>query len=384
MIYKNITERWLIAMENIKKVAVIGCGRISEQYLDNMVNYYKNIEVVGCSDACYENAIKRASQFGIKAMTNEEIFSDKDIDIVVVLVPTPIHAELIRQALNAGKHVYTEKTMTEKLEDGAELIELAKEKGLYLGAAPDTFMGAAYQRARRALDEGLIGTPLSFSLNINRNVEFLASIVEFLRLPGGGLAYDYGVYYFTALVSLLGPVDNLYAVVKNLSKERTNLFPQSPEYGEKYIYDNESQVYAVLNLENGITGTVSMNGDSLVTDVPFFYIYGSKGILKLSCANDFGGDVEYVPAPVGFEIPPAEKLELDSPIVGERRGIGPAEMALSICEGRPNRTSKEMAYHVLDIISTIMESSEKKKMLKVESTCSVPEPITERELLKLV
>ena len=371
-------------MGSIKKVAVIGSGRISEQYLTNMINFYKNIEVVGISSANFEHAKKRAAQFNIKPMTNEEIFADPSIEIVVILVPTPVHYTLIKQALNAGKHVYTEKTMTEKLSDAAELVALANEKGLYLGSAPDTFMGAALQSARKALDDGLIGTPLSFSLNINRNVEFLASIFEFLRMPGGGLAYDYGVYYLTALMSLLGPASDVYAVVKNLSKERTNVFPQSPDFGKKYEYDNESQVYALLNLENGITGTISMNGDSVAMDIPFFYIYGSKGILKLPCANDFDGDVEYIPMPDGFNPPQPIRVMSNSPIRGEKRGIGPAEMALSIEQGKPNRASKEMAYHVLDVIETMMKSSKEGKVLKVNSTFNIPSPLTEKELSELV
>ncbi|MBR6396833.1 MAG: Gfo/Idh/MocA family oxidoreductase [Lachnospiraceae bacterium] len=371
-------------MENKKNVAVIGSGSISEQYLTNMINFYKNLNVVGCSASNIEHAKKRAAQFNIKAMTNEEIFADPSIDIVVILVPTPVHATLIEQALNAGKHVYTEKTISENTKDAARLLKLADEKGLYLGSAPDTFMGAALQEARRILDEGTIGEPLSFSLNINRNVEFLASIFNFLRMPGGGLAYDYGVYYFTALVSLLGPVKDVFSVVKNLSKERTNVFPQSPDFGKKYEYNNESQLYALLNLESGITGTVSMNGDSVIMDIPYFYIYGTKGILKLSCANDFGGDLEVTLNPEGFNPPPVKTFKGSSPITGEKRGIGPAEMALAIDEKRPNRASKEMAYHVLDLIETIMKSSNEKKCLEVASTCKIPAPLTDDVIAKLI
>lgn len=369
---------------NKMKVGVIGSGRISEQYLNNMINYYKNLEVVAISSANIEHAKARAAQFGIKAMTTEELLSLKEIELVVVLVPTPVHAPLIKQALLAGKHVYTEKTMCENLADAAELIELANSKNLLLGSAPDTFMGDALQTARKALDDGLIGEPLSFSLNINRNIDFLAGLFDFLRLPGGGFAYDYGVYYLTALVSLLGPVKKLYSVVKNKAVERVNTAPMSPDFGKTYTYENESQIYALMNLENGITGTVSMNGDSNLMDIPFFYIYGTKGILKLSCANDFGGKIEYLPSPETWG--PQEVIVLNSvsPITGERRGIGPAELALSIREKRRPMTDAQMAYHVLDVIETLMASSASSTPLEVKSTCARPCPLTPETLSKLV
>ena len=96
----------------------------------------------------------------------------------------------------------------------------------------------------------------------------LASAVRSLRVPGGGIGYDYGVYYLTALIDLLGPAKEVFASVKNLSRVRKNVYPKSPEYGQDFIYDNESQVYAVLTLENGVTGTFALNGDSVICE-PF-------------------------------------------------------------------------------------------------------------------
>ncbi|MBR5260728.1 MAG: Gfo/Idh/MocA family oxidoreductase [Oscillospiraceae bacterium] len=365
------------------KTAVIGSGRISEEYLKNMMTFFNNIEVVACSSEGMESARARATQFGIEARTNEEIFADPEIEMVVVLVPAPAHYELIERALNAGKHVYTEKTMTVELDDAKRLVTLADEKGLYLGSAPDTFLGAAYQTARKALDDGLIGEPISFSMNVNRNIDLMASMFEFLRLPGGGFAGDYGVYYLTALVALLGPVESLFSVVKNKAVERINCAEFSPDFGKPYTYDNESQIYAVMNLENGITGTVSMDGDSAVQDLAYFYIYGSKGVLKLTCANDFGGDIVFVPSGFGPDAEPERVLPNESPLTNHNRGVGPAEMADAIAHGRACRASKEMAFHVLDVIDSMMRSSKENLPVNVESTCARPDAFTPEDIREL-
>lgn len=366
------------------RTAVIGSGRISPEYLHNMIHVFNNLEVVACSSAHMGSARARASEFGIEALTNEEIFADPTIDLVVVLVPAPDHACLIEQALRSGKHVYTEKTMTVDPEDARRLVALANETGLYLGSAPDTFLGDAWQTARKALDDGLIGDVISFSLNVNRNIDFMASLYEFLRLPGGGFAYDYGVYYLTALVSLLGPVERLYSVVKNKAAVRTNCALQSPDFGKPYPYDNESQIYALLDLRNGVTGTLSLNGDSALQDLALFWIYGSKGVLKLTCANDFSGELTLIPSSFDPEEARPRILPSVNSIGNGSRGIGPAEMADAIFHNRPNRASKEMAFHVLDIISQLMRSSESNLPVTVESTCSRPAPFPAEEVEKLL
>ena len=189
------------------RVGVVGCGAISDIYLTNMIHNFENLEVAACCAGHLEHAKKKAEQYGIKGCTYEEILADPSIEMVVILTPAPTHEGLIRQALEAGKHVYTEKTMTLAPETAAKLIELAEEKHLYLGSAPDTFLGSALQTARKAIDDGLIGEVTSFEACANRDLDLLASIFRFLRMPGGGICYDFGVYYLTAIVSLFGPVD---------------------------------------------------------------------------------------------------------------------------------------------------------------------------------
>lgn len=364
------------------RTAVVGCGAISDIYLKNMTEAFHNLEVAACCAGHLDHALAKAEKYGIRGCTYEEILGDDSIELVVVLTPAPTHYELIRKALEAGKHVYTEKTMTIDPASAKELLLLAKEKGLYLCSAPDTFLGASLQTARKAVDEGMIGDVTSFQINANRDIEFLAGIFKFLRMPGGGICYDYGVYYLTALISLLGPVHRVSGIVKNYSKIRKNKCPDSPEFGEEYIYDNESQVTAVLELENGVTGNFCLNGDTVIGDLADFKIFGTKGALVLGDPNQFGGDVTFIPNYAGPG-PEGEKRVLQpvSVYTENSRGVGPSEMARAVRSGKKSRTDAEMAYHVLEVISRIMESNESGAFEKVTSTCVRPEAFTDGEAL---
>lgn len=277
------------------KIGVIGAGMISEVYLQNMIHNYSNLDVMGIADLNMENAKKRAEQFGINAYTVEEMLADSEIEMIVNLTPVNAHYTVVKEALSAGKHVYTEKTIAADTEKAKELLEIAERQGLYLGAAPDTFLGSAYQAARTAIDDGLLGEIHSFVISANRNNEVLLSLVPYLRQPGAGVLLDYGVYYVTALVSLLGPVARVGGVIGKPYKTHTNILPMSPEFGQSMDCPNESQVSAVIQLKSGITGTFHIDTDSNMFDEAVFTIYGTKGILHLSDPNQFGGEVKFQP-----------------------------------------------------------------------------------------
>ena len=362
--------------EKPMKTAVVGCGAISDIYLTNMINRFDILEVADCCARNPEHAARKAQQYGIKASTYEEILADESIELIVNLTPAPAHYEIIKKALEAGKHVYTEKSMTVSLEEAAELVRLSEEKGLYLGSAPDTFLGSSFQTARKAIDDGLIGEITSCTVAANRDLNFLCSISSFLLMPGGGICYDYGVYYLTALVSILGSVRRACGIVRNPYPLRTKCNPSSPDFGKEMIHKNESQVSAVLDFADGFTGTFQLNGDSIIFDQAGITIYGTRGILRLPDPNQFGGEVLYLPASFDFANPPKPQSLPD--IFGfsdNSRGIGPAEMAHAIRAGRPCRAGKEMAYHVLEIITAIMKSSETGSFCEIHSSCERPRPL---------
>lgn len=362
----------------VMRTAVVGCGAISDIYLTNMINRFSNLEVAACCARNFSHAREKAEKYHIKARTYEEILADPSIELIVNLTPAPSHYEIIRRALSAGKHVYTEKTLTVELSEAAQLMKLAREKSLYLCSAPDTFLGAALQTARQALDTGMIGEVTSCVIYANRDLNLLISMFPFLKMPGGGICFDYGVYYLTGAVSLLGSVNKVAAFVENPYPKRTNIFPESPSYGEEMTYSNESRVSAVLGFTNGITGTFHLNGDSSIKDENGLLIFGTRGILKLANPNEFGGKVIFSKNPV------TEGSEGDIVLTGEfpytenSRGLGPSEMAEAIFQGRKARTDAELAYHVMDVICGMVQSSKEERFVSIQSRCERPAPMPEK------
>lgn len=346
------------------KIAVVGCGKISGIYFKNIQTRFTNLEIVACCAAHLENAQRAAEKYGVCACTYDEILADPAIEMVLILTPAPTHFELIEKGILAGKHVYTEKPLTLKLEDAKYLAELAEQHGVYLGAAPETFLGAAVQTAKKAIQDGLIGNVTSFHICANRNYDILCSLYSFLRQPGGGVCFDYSVYHLTALLDLLGPVDNVFARLKNYKPVRKNVVPSTPDYGIVYESPGESIAAAVLQLESGVTGTFMMNAESNMWDISDFRIYGEKGVLLLPDMNFFGGDVRFIPSTTKLEIKETV-LEPVSDLTDDSRGIGPSEMADAIMEGRKCSTDKSLAIHVLDIVNQMVASSEQGVIKKV-------------------
>ena len=355
-------------------VGVVGAGMISDIYLKNMIGRFDILDVRAICSAHMDNARKKAGQYGIEARSYEAMLEDPSIEMIVNLTPTPVHEEIIRRALEAGKHVYTEKTVTGDHRSAMALAELARKEGLYLGAAPDTFLGSGQQTARAAIDAGAIGEVTSFAFASNRDNAFLTSFYRFLNLPGGGVGYDYAVYYLTALVHLLGPVAQVAATVRAPFPTHIDLNPAYETFGSPIQTPNESEICAVLRLKSGVCGTVHFNNDTgVLKDQSFLAVYGTGGILYLPSPNDFGGTVRLLRTTGGPGDPAAmEVLENRHAFSEDSRGVGPAEMAWSIRKGRACRADAGMPCHVLEVIDAIIESGASRTFVDVRSDCARP------------
>ena len=354
-------------MEKIK-VAVIGCGSISDIYMTNITRgKFEILELVACSDLFPAAAQAKAEKYGCKAMTTEEICADPSIDMVINLTIPAAHYPVIKQCLEAGKHVFSEKMIAVELWQGKELVELANKKGLYLGVAPDTFLGASVQTAKYIVDSGLIGKPVSCRASISRNYGIYGETLNHLYKRGGGIGFDMGGYYLTALSAILGPVKAVSAFTAINDPHRVNTRIGTPNYGKEYDLEDANVITATMQYESGVLGTLHLNSDCILDETYGLEIYGTEGILYMGNPNFFG-------EPVYIRKTMTDKVEfpLTHGFAENSRGVGAAEMAWSIKAGRKNRACKEMAFHVFELMHGIMNSAESGKMYNMESTFETP------------
>jgi predicted dehydrogenase len=353
------------------KTAIIGSGSISDAYLSTMINKFKILDVVGCCDRNPEKAQAKAEKYGIKAMGMEQILEDESIELVVNLTTPGAHYTVIKQLLEAGKHVYTEKVLTVELEHAAELLKLADEKGLYLGAAPDTFLGSAIQTARYVVDSGMIGDVTSCYCALTRDSEIFSRAFPFTARPGGGIGFDVGIYHITALLSILGPVKEVSGVVQTRKPERQDYTLE--RFGEAFQIECENLMAGILQFESGTVGNVLFDANSIFTipEKPSVLLFGTMGILYMADPNQFGGEVRVILK--GNNEPVV--MQQSHAFHSEYRGLGVAEMAWSMRRGRRNRANKEMAYHALEILHGIVRSSATGSNQRMQSTFEKTPPI---------
>lgn len=353
------------------RTAVIGCGGISDAYLSTMINKFKILDVVVCYDRNPEKAQAKAQKYGIKALSMEEILADASIEIVVNLTTPTSHYSVIKQLLEAGKHVYTEKALTVELEHVAELVILANQKDLYLGAAPDTFLGSAIQNARYVVDSGMIGEITSCYCALTRDSELFSRAFPFTAKPGGGIGFDVGIYYITALLSILGPVREVSGIVQTRNPERRNHSPE--HFGESFQIECENLMAGILQFDCGTVGNVLFDANSIFTapERPNVVLFGTMGVMYMADPNNFGGEVKVILK--GNNQPFV--MQQSHAFSEEYRGLGVAEMAWSMRQGRKNRANKEMAYHALEVLHGIVKSSETKSTQAMQSTFEKMPPI---------
>ena len=361
------------------KTAVVGCGIISHVYLRNLTRLFSIVEVVAVCDLRRELAEEASRTYGVaRILTAEEIAADPEIELVVVLTATSAHADIIRTMLLAGKHVYTEKTMTAELEQAKELVRLADERGLYLGVAPDTVLGASIQTARWAIDRGFIGDVTSCIVSINRDQGLNSERFRFLRGNGGALPYDVGVYYVAALLTLLGPVTEVtgFAAPAPVHRKRFLFNREDPE---QWQIPGNNLVAGSVKFARGALGMLHFDGNTIGAERSTFRIFGTSGILELGDPNRFGDPVVlYKPESEPCTLPMTHGYDgrcvLDDATDFERgygnRGIGVAELCWAIRRERPNRLNKEMGLHTLEVLAGLDQAAELGGVYHMSSTFS--------------
>lgn len=352
------------------KIGIVGCGNISDVYLENLKKI-NTLEVVACADIVPERAREKTCKFEIpNAYSVEQFFSDPEIEIAVNLTIPDVHAEITLRALNSNKSVYSEKPLAVNLEDAKNIIETANSKDLLVGCAPDTFLSGAYQKCRQIIDRGQIGRVIAAQAFMMASPpEQWHPAPEFLYQKGAGPLFDMGPYYLTALIHLLGPVKSVMASAATPFAYR--VISSLPQKGSKIKVETPTYITGIMNFVAGTIGTLTTTFDAVASELPHIEIHGSKGSISLPDPNGFGGNVRtYLQNDDSWQ-----PMYKDSSPVGNKRGIGIADMANAHWTDKKPRANSQMAYHVLEIMHAFLESSKIGKQVEIKSTCKRPEPL---------
>ena len=384
-------------MVKVFKVGLIGCGHIAETYF-RAHKYFNNFRIIKCADINHLAAKKCASTYKIKALSVKNLLKDKEIEIILNLTVPRAHFEVSKKALLNNKHVYTEKPMAINLKDGKELLKISKRKKLYIGNAPDTFLGGGNQKSKEILEKNFIG-----KINLGNIIFAYPGVQSYHPNPEpwfakneGGPVIDMGPYYLTALVNLLGPAKKVWGSFMWNKKKR--IIGIGPRKGRSIKVLCPTTYLGTIFFSNGAIIRFTLSFDVIAHHRNHIELYGSKGSILVPDPNMFGGSV-YTCKKLGgtWKEHKTNKMFLgkinirqkslranEAPINANYRGVGLAEMAYCIQNKKKHRCNGELSFHVLDIIQSIMKAARKRKRISIKSTCKIPKKFSNSEIRKIL
>ncbi|MFO1208871.1 MAG: Gfo/Idh/MocA family oxidoreductase [Amaricoccus sp.] len=372
------------------RIGIVGCGSISLAYLRN-APLFRGVEIIACADINREAADRRAAEFGVRATDVDALIADPGIDLVLNLTIPAAHFDVSMRALQAGKHVFTEKPLAVTVDEGRRLLAAAEERGLAVGSAPDTFLGAAGRVARRLVREGAIGRPVTgTAFMLGRGMEHWHPDPGFYYQAGAGPVMDMGPYYLTMLVNLIGPIRRVQAVATSGQAERLITAP-GPKQGSRFAVGTPTSVLSLLEFDGGPTVTFGASWDVFRHSNHPIELHGTKGSLRLPDPDNFSGivavsdmgeawlDTDTSALPYG-----APNWPIGAPDRANYRMLGLADLARACAEGRPPRASGELALHVLEVMQAILRAGETGTAQTIVETVPQPAELTEEEARSLL
>jgi predicted dehydrogenase len=384
-------------MNKVFKVGLIGCGHISETYF-RAEKYFNNIKIVKCADINHANALKCAKTYKIKALSIKDLLKDQEVEIILNLTIPKAHYQVAKQSLLNGKHVYSEKPMAINFKDGLDLVKIAKRKKLYIGNAPDTFLGGGIQKSKELVEKNILG-----KISLGNAIFAFPGVQSYHPNPEpwfakkeGGPVIDMGPYYLTALVNLLGPAKKVSGSIMEGVKRRT--IGIGPKKNKTFIVECPTTYLSTIQFENGTIIRLTLSFDVIAHQRNHIELYGSKGSMIVPDPNMFGGSV-YVCNKLGdpWKEHKTNKMHLgkinirsqssranESPTNANYRGAGLAEMAYSIENKKINKCNGELSLHVLDIIQSTMKACKTNKPQVIKTTCKKPSLFKTKDIKKIL
>ena len=384
-------------MNKVFKVGLIGCGHISETYF-RAEKYFNNIKIVKCADINHRIALKCAKTYKIKALSVRELLKDQEVEIILNLTIPKAHYQIAKQSLLSGKHVYSEKPMAINFKDGKDLLQIAKKRKLYIGNAPDTFLGGGIQKSKELVDKKIIG-----KIKLGNAIFAFPGVQSYHPNPEpwfakkeGGPVIDMGPYYLTALVNLLGPAKKVTGSIVNGVKRRT--IGIGPKKNKTFKVECPTTYLSTIIFENGTVIRLTLSFDVIAHQRNHIELYGDKGSMIVPDPNMFGGSV-YVCKKLGkpWKEYKTNKMPLgrinirsqssranESPTNANYRGAGLSEMAYAIENKKINKCNGELSLHVLDIIQSTMKASITGIPQKIKTKFKIPKKFSNEEIKKIL
>lgn len=351
---------------SVLRIGMVGCGNISAAYLDTFPRL-DAVALTAVADLDMDRAKAVAAEYpGVRALTVDELLSDDAVDLVLNLTIPAAHAEVALKAIAAGKHVYGEKPLAASTAEGQSMLAAAEAAGVILGSAPDTVLGTGIQTARKAIDDGLIGKPISATATmVTPGHERWHPNPDFYYVPGGGPLLDMGPYYVSALVTLLGPVTSVIGASSSTRTMRT--IGSGPRAGEEIPVSTPTHVTGVLVHASGALSTLVMSFDAVATHAANIEVHGETGSLAVPDPNRFDGEVQLR----RLDGEEWEALPVSAGYRDAARGIGLQDLAQT-AGGELPRASGELGFHVLEVMEAVLASAEAGTSLPIRSTCERP------------
>ncbi|MGW0806646.1 Gfo/Idh/MocA family protein [Nonomuraea sp. NPDC002799] len=350
-------------------VGIVGCGAISAQYLPT-IERLPRLRLVAVADLDLDRAREAVRPYaGVDVLSVAELMADPRVDVVLNLTVPAAHAEVALQAIAAGKDVYCEKPLAATTEDAARMLAAAGAAGVRVGCAPDTVLGTGTQSARKAIDDGLIGRPVAATATMmTPGHERWHPNPDFYYVPGGGPLLDMGPYYITSLVTLLGPVASVIGAASRTRSKRT--IGSGERRGTEIPVTVDTHVTGVLVHASGVLSTLVMSFDAAATRSPHIEVHGEAGSLIVPDPNRFDGTVLVS----GVGEADWRELPETAGYAGAGRGVGLADFAVTPAGEEP-RAGGTLAFHVLDVMESLLASARTGTSVTITSTCERPRPV---------
>ena len=370
------------------RVGIIGCGNISETYFECQ-NLFNNFNIVACADINIEAAKNSAEKYNVKAFSVDDILANDDIDVIINLTIPSAHKEIIMKSLNAGKHCFSEKPLAMNFNEGLEISKLASSKNLYVGCAPDTFLGAAGQKARSLIEDKKIGDVVLGTFNLmSHGMEHWHPNPDFFFKPGAGPVFDVGVYYITQLVNLIGPIKSISSLSGTATPERT--ITSEPRNGEKIKVETPTTLMGTLEFHNNAKIQFFCSWDVWKHKHSTIELYGLEGSMIVPDPNFFSGDILISHKEEDWQVINNDKMLLGIPNktdnsgdkIANYRGIGLSDMIDAISHQRQSRCSLDLAVHVLEAMEGIIKSSDERVIYNMKTKPNQPDFLDESEIIK--